>query len=243
MTGNHNGSPAPGTTTTPKADPTAGTATAPEAGPEARAVVRPATAEDVPRAVRTLTQAFANYPWTRHTVDAADHAHRMERFQEIFLTRVGLAHGRVWVADDGDAVAVWTTPETVNAEAVFAELAPEFAALAGDRLTAYEEAEAALLPHRPTEPAWFLGTIGVTPDRQGSGLGRAVIRPGIAAAERAGVPAYLETSDEGNVRFYERLGFQITATLHLPGNGPRTWSMLRPPSPTAPRPITMSDHP
>ncbi|MFF4604025.1 GNAT family N-acetyltransferase [Streptomyces sp. NPDC001339] len=225
MTGNHH------------ATPEAGPETSPEATTPAEIIVRPATLEDVPRAVRTLGQAFANYPWTRHTVDAADHIHRMERFQELFLTRVGLAHGRVWVADDGDAVAVWTTPKTVDTDAVFAELAPEFAVLAGDRLKAYEEAEAALLPHRPTEPAWFLGTIGVTPDRQGSGLGRAVIRPGITAAEQEGVPAYLETSDEGNVRFYERLGFQITAALHLPGNGPRTWSMLRlPTNPTPPQP-------
>lgn len=76
---------------------------------------------------------------------------------------------------------------------------------------------------------WFLGTIGVDPAHQGKGLGRAVIEPGIMAAEKAGVPAYLETSTEANVRFYRRLGFEVTAEVELPGDGPRTWTMIRRP--------------
>ncbi|GGV02399.1 GNAT family N-acetyltransferase [Streptomyces spectabilis] len=191
------------------------------------ATVRPAAPEDVPRAVRTLGRAFADYAWTRHTVAADDHVRRVEGLQELFLTRIGLAHGRVWVAGGGAAVAVWTTPATADAGAVFAELAPRFTELAGDRAQAYEEAEAALRPHRPAEPVWFLGTVGVDPDRQGAGLGRAVLRPGIEAAERDGVPAFLETSAETNLRFYERLGFEVTADLTLPGGGPRTWCMVR----------------
>ncbi|WP_051854461.1 GNAT family N-acetyltransferase [Streptomyces sp. NRRL B-1347] len=174
-----------------------------------------------------MGRAFADYPWTRHTVAADDHIRRVEGLQELFLTRIGLDHGRVWVAGGGAAVAAWTTPATADAGAVLAGLAPRFAELAGDRAQAYEEAEAALRPHRPTEPVWFLGTVGVDPDRQGAGLGRAVLRPGIEAAERDGVPAFLETSAEANVRFYERLGFEVTSDLTLPSGGPRTWCMLR----------------
>ncbi|MGW1740269.1 GNAT family N-acetyltransferase [Nocardia sp. NPDC001965] len=188
--------------------------------------VRFATAADTPRATRTLTRAFADYPWTRHTLAADDHELRLAAFQELFLTRIGLPHGSVWVADDGDAVAVWTTPAT-DAAAVFTELAPRFAELAGDRAAAHSAAEAALAPHRPTGPVWFLGAVGVDPARRGRGLGRAVIEPGLAAAERDGIPAFLETSTEANVRFYERLGFRVGAEVEIPDNGPRTWCMLR----------------
>ncbi len=188
--------------------------------------VRPATTADVPRAVRTLTRAFADYPWTRHTIAAAEHERRLAEFQELFLTRIGLPHGKVWVADDGAAVAVWTTPAT-DAGAVFTELAPRFAELAGDRAAAHAAAEAALHPHRPDDPVWFLGTVGVDPARRGSGLGRAVIEPGLAAAEREGVAAFLETSTAANVRFYEHLGFHVTAEVDIPDGGPRTWCMLR----------------
>ncbi|TQM31954.1 acetyltransferase (GNAT) family protein [Nocardia bhagyanarayanae] len=190
--------------------------------------VRSATPADIPRATRTLGRAFADYAWTRHTIDARDHEQRVRGMQELFLTHIGLPHGRVWIADEGAAVAVWTTPAT-DAGPAFAELAPRFADLAGDRAAAYAAADAALAPHRPVEPVWFLGTVGVDPDSQGRGLGGAVIRPGLAAADRAGVPAFLETSEKRNVGFYERLGFRVTATVDLPDGGPTTWAMLRDP--------------
>lgn len=191
--------------------------------------VRPATWDDVPRAVRTLGAAFADYPATRHTVDAERHEERVTELQELFLTRVGLGIGRVWVADDGDAVAVWTTPDSTEAGAVFAELGPRLAELAGSRLAAHQEMESLLEPHRPKEPAWFLATVGVAPGRQGHGLGSAVVKPGIEEAARAGVPAYLETSDARNLPFYQRLGFTVTADVPLPGDGPRTWCLTRHP--------------
>ncbi|KUL37319.1 puromycin N-acetyltransferase [Streptomyces sp. NRRL F-4489] len=193
-----------------------------------RPAVRPATHDDLPRIVRTLGRAFADYPLTRHTIAAEDHQARLERFHELFVARIGLDHGRVWVTEDCAAVAVWTTPETA-AEEAFAEIGPRLAEICGDRARASAEAEAAMRPHRPAGPVWFLGSAGVDPAWQGRGLGAAVIRPGLRAAEQAGVPAFLETSDEGNVRFYERLGFAVTAAYPLPGGGPRTWAMTREP--------------
>lgn len=193
------------------------------------AEVRRARPGDVPRALRTLGEAFADYPATRHTVDAEDHARRVTGVEELLLTRVGLEAGEVWVADDGDAVAVWTTPRHANAGAVFAEIGPRLAELAGDRIGAQATMEGALAPHRPTSPVWFLATVGVADGRRGSGLGSAVLRPGIEAAAKDGVPAFLETSDRRNLPFYARLGFEVTAEVDIPDGGPRTWCLTRPP--------------
>ncbi|MFD7105242.1 GNAT family N-acetyltransferase [Streptomyces celluloflavus] len=190
--------------------------------------VRPVMPEDVDTAVRTLADAFADYPFTRHVVAADDHQERVRRFQELFLTRVGMVYGRVWVADGGRAVAVWTVPGQDPGPA-FAEVGPLIGELAGDRAAAFASAEQALEPHRPSEPAWFLATVGVAPQAQGRGLGSAVLRPGLVAAAQEGVPAFLETSSERNVRFYERLGFVVTASVALPDGGPRTWCMRREP--------------
>lgn len=194
--------------------------------------VRPAVSADVPTAVETLGRAFADYEFTRHVIAADEHEKRVRRFQELCLTRVGMDYGRVWVAEQGRAVAVWTTPECDPTPA-FAEIGPKLGQLAGDRAAAFAEADRALEPHRPTEPAWFLATVGVDPDFQGTGLGAAVIKPGMEAATRAGCPAFLETSNEQNVRFYEHLGFVVTAAVDLPDNGPRTWCLLHEPAPEA----------
>ncbi|MFF9798543.1 GNAT family N-acetyltransferase [Streptomyces rochei] len=196
--------------------------------PDSAPQVRPATPDDVPAAVRTLARAFADYPFTRHVVAADDHPERVRRFQELFLTRVAMEYGRAWVTDARRAVAAWTTPERDPGPA-FAEVGPLVAGLAGDRAAALEAAEHALAPYRPADPVWFLATVGVDPAAQGTGLGTAVLRPGLEAAEQAGFPVFLETSHAGNVRFYARLGFEVTAEVALPDGGPTTWCMRREP--------------
>ncbi|WP_371096287.1 GNAT family N-acetyltransferase [Streptomyces sanglieri] len=190
--------------------------------------VRPIIDADIPTAVETLARAFADYPYTRHVVAADDHEGRIRRFQELCLTRVGMVCGRVWVADAGRAVAVWATPDQ-DPSSAFAEIGPLLGSLAGDRAAAFESAEQAVAPYRPQEPAWFLNTVGVTPEAQGQGIGSAVLVPGIEAAALAGYPVFLETSSERNVKFYERLGFEVTAEVVLPDNGPCTWCMRKDP--------------
>ncbi|MDQ3579925.1 MAG: GNAT family N-acetyltransferase, partial [Actinomycetota bacterium] len=184
--------------------------------------------EDIEAATDTLAAAFEGSLLVRHVVAADDFERRVRGLQRLFLVGVGMDHGAVWVTDDSSAVAVWTTPDT-DGEAAFRAIAEQAVELAGDRARASARTEWALRPHRPTEPAWFLGVVGVRPDRQGRGLGSAVIRPGLDAADAAGVFAHLETSEDRNVRLYRALGFEVTAEVRLPDGGPLTWCMRRAP--------------
>ncbi|WP_411108651.1 GNAT family N-acetyltransferase [Streptomyces sp. c-19] len=180
-----------------------------------------AACEAVDDLARASEGAFRSHP------DAAIML-RIRRYQWLCLTRIGMVYGRVWVADDGRAGAVWAVPGQDPSPA-FAELGPLLGELSGDRAAASETADTAMAPYRPEEPGWFLETVATAPEAQGKGLGSAVLIPGIQEAERAGYPAFLETSSEANVRFYERLGFKVTADVQLPHNGPRTWCMRRDP--------------
>ena len=80
-------------------------------------------------------------------------------------------------------------------------------------------------------PHWYLGVLATEPARQGTGLGRAVTAPMLAAADRAGHPAYLETASEGNVGIYRRLGFEPVRDVTMPDGGPTCWLMRRDPRP------------
>ncbi|MGW1342428.1 GNAT family N-acetyltransferase [Kribbella sp. NPDC002412] len=189
--------------------------------------VRRASETDVDAAVRTLARAFEDYPMTRMGLDPDHYLDRLTQYQRLFLTQIGLPHGRVWVTSDVSAVAVWTTPATPpNA---FAPHADAFKELAGSRAELAAEYEQAMGIFRPREPVWFLALVGVDPDRRSQGLGRAVIAPGLATADADHSAAFLETQEPGNLGFYESLGFTVIAELELPHRGPIHYAMYRPP--------------
>jgi ribosomal protein S18 acetylase RimI-like enzyme len=190
--------------------------------------VREATDSDVDAAARTLTRALADYPMTRLCIDPDGYLDRLTQYHELFLTGIGLTHGRVWVTDDASAVAVWLTPTTPPD--AFAPHAEAFQELSGSQAELAAEYGQATAIFRPRPPHWLLALAAVEPNRQRQGLGRAVIGPGLAAADAEHNPAFLETQDPANVDFYEALGFTVVAELQLPHNGPMHYAMYRPAS-------------
>ena len=53
--------------------------------------------------------------------------------------------------------------------------------------------------------------------------------PVLKRADRDGIPAYLESTKERNVGFYERRGFRVTGTITPAPDGPTMWCMWREP--------------
>jgi ribosomal protein S18 acetylase RimI-like enzyme len=90
-------------------------------------------------------------------------------------------------------------------------------------LAAYERA-------RPRQTHWYLGTLGTDPDRQGRGVGSALLRVVLDRLDHEGLPAYLESSKERNLAFYARHGFQVTGEITT-RRGPTLWLMWREPRP------------
>src|SRR5262249_61768701 len=80
-------------------------------------------------------------------------------------------------------------------------------------------------------PHYYLGVLGVDPSCQGRGLGSTLITAGLELADRAGVGAYLETSNPRNLPFYRRHGFQVTRTIAFAPGRPPFYPIWRPPSP------------
>jgi ribosomal protein S18 acetylase RimI-like enzyme len=76
---------------------------------------------------------------------------------------------------------------------------------------------------------WYLWVIGVEPARQGRGIGSRLLQPILARADADGVPCYLETEGERNVRFYEKHGFKVAHQGQVPKLGAQVWAMLREP--------------
>ncbi|SPJ75133.1 uncharacterized protein FTOL_04864 [Fusarium torulosum] len=62
--------------------------------------------------------------------------------------------------------------------------------------------------------AWYLSSLGVSPDVQGAGYGSLLLQHGLEAADRAGVPTWL-VGLRGLDKFYNRFGFVEVARANI----------------------------
>ena len=83
-----------------------------------------------------------------------------------------------------------------------------------------------LRDHHPAERHWYLGTLGVEPELWGRGIGTELLSTWLQKVDDDRAPAYLETDTAGNLRFYERTGFEVVEELWV--LGVRIWMMRRP---------------
>jgi len=178
-----------------------------------------------------LANAFTDYAWTRWTVDAEDHVERVRGLQQLFIDRVALPYGEVWVALDEDgelvSVAVWMLPNSTVPGSVLNEIDHDQAALEGGRHEASVEAEAFVSQLRPRSSHYYLGAVGTRRDRQRHGYGAAVLAPVLRRAHVENTRVFLETSASENVHFYMGLGFSTVAEVDVPDGGPHVWAMTR----------------
>lgn len=183
-----------------------------------------AGAADLDDAAQTLAAAFESYAWTRWSIPADDYPVRLERLQRLYLGHA-LEHGIVLVGGIGagnvDGVIAVLSP---SAPAPSDELQAQAAELHGARLAVVAAAQTPPLP----DGVWNLATLGLHPEAQGHGLGAALIGAALAEVDASRVTAdtALETSDDRNVRLYERAGFTVTATTQIQ-DGPTVYTMLR----------------
>lgn len=59
---------------------------------------------------------------------------------------------------------------------------------------------------------WHVDPLGVSPERQGQGIGSKLLRYFCNLVDKNKDAAYLETDSESNVRLYERFGFKVIET-------------------------------
>ncbi len=196
----------------------------PGADPE----LRVAAAEDVPRLKAVMAEAFIEDPIIAWLMpDDTKRRTRLRRFFAIELRYLALARGRVWTTGDLSGTALTTPPGAwrVPLRATLLE-----GTAFGAHLSRAARLGAAMERRHLREPHYYVRDVGVLPDMQGKGLGRALIRPTLDRCDREGLPAYLEASSERSAALYERLGFQLTDELRV-ADSPPLRLMVRPPRP------------
>ena len=194
--------------------------------------VRAATAADLPRAARSLANAFAADPvWNWLT---RENARRYERgaagFFEAESRHVLAGPGEVLVDEECGGAALWCAPDKwKSSPRQLVSIVGPALRLMGSRTPRALMALSALEKAHPTTPHWYLAFLGTDPSHQGKGIGSALIRAVTDRCDEEGMPGYLESSKESNVPFYGRHGFEVTAEHRFAKDGPSLWLMWREP--------------
>jgi ribosomal protein S18 acetylase RimI-like enzyme len=189
--------------------------------------VRQLTPADIPRAAATLADAFCDDPFSVWLFPARRLRERLLASWTMQLRVISVPRGYAFATADLDGVALWAPPGDPGLGFLQQlRLFVPFVRILGRRLPAAIAGFGVIRRGHPSEPHWYLSTIGVAPARQRAGLGRALIRPMLERADREQAITYLETFKPDNVAYYERFGFAVTGEDDVP-DGPHMWSMTR----------------
>lgn len=177
---------------------------------------------DIPTAVDCLVQAFAHDELVQYFFPGEPDS-RMAGTREFFTilmtVRVELGMPAIILKDDGMIVGAVMGYDTNR---------PEWSKAQSDRWDAFTGSRGGLSERldtytqvakrfEPREPHFYLGVLGVHPDRQGMGAGRILVDAYCrhSDADPSSTGTYLETVGEKNVRFYKRCGFDVAGSAMM----------------------------
>jgi ribosomal protein S18 acetylase RimI-like enzyme len=198
-------------------------------------VVRRATDDDVDAMAAQLARTFIDDPVACHTF--RHESRRDAALRAFFGTQMRadyLPFGGCYTTDDYAGSAIWAPagkPLLTGLRGI-ATMLPVLPYVATTFVTTLRMLNTLESMH-PHEPHWYLASLGTAVERQGKGVGSALMRPVLEHCDAEGLPCYLESSKERNVPFYRRHGFEVVKEVQLPGDGPTMWTMWREPQPAA----------
>ncbi|MEI5101600.1 GNAT family N-acetyltransferase [Streptomyces sp. PmtG] len=199
--------------------------------------IRRATERDRMDVVRLMDETFRRDPVSSWVFPEEERRRRRHgALMEAFLD-LAFAEGYVDIAEDGSAVALWWSvpaDHEANEDAAVAADGPARLREAVDPDNERVEVIGQLTTEiHPTDRAHqYLHMIAVRPDRQGRGIGTALVTSVLERCDREGRHAYLEASSARSRELYLRLGFiDLGQALDLP-DGPTMWPMWREPNPS-----------
>jgi GNAT superfamily N-acetyltransferase len=198
--------------------------------------VRLGVQSDVDGMIETAVEAFFEDPVTVWIYP--EESGRRQKLEEWYrLTfQIGFRAGHTYRTPENKAIAIWappSVPQMFDSEPESRAMAEMFRRHLGSRARPVFDGLMTIENAHPREvPHFYLSLLATAPEMQGKGLASALLEEVLGRCDDEVWPAYLETSRERNVRFYEGRGFRETGTVEIPDGGPKLWFMWRDPRPT-----------
>lgn len=195
--------------------------------------VHAVTDADADKAIATLTLAFATDAVIRAFYpDPLDHLTHFREMMQINIAPA-IAHRSAYYVEGFSAATIWFPPVDPDDDADAKERRRQLDALI-ERTASTEgnddlfAAMGEMGKWHPSDPHWYLFSIGVDPHRQNEGLGSVLMEHALPKCDSNGIMSYLESSNPRNVPFYQRHGFDVLQVVQV-GSSPTFTLMVREP--------------
>ncbi|HVV38643.1 MAG TPA: GNAT family N-acetyltransferase [Acidimicrobiales bacterium] len=193
--------------------------------------VRKATMADIDRLSTALASAFDDDPVFEFLFPQKNRAKTYKAFFGRELAKHYLPHDEAWTTSDRNGAALWAPPgrwRQSNLDTI--KSLPSFIRILGASLPRAFRALLEVENAHPPGEHYYLAVLGTEQAAQGKGVGTSVLAPVLEKCDEQGIGAYLESSKEKNIPFYNRHGFEVMRELPLlGGKGPSVWLMWRDP--------------
>ena len=194
--------------------------------------IRRAGATDTGAATSVLASAFAEDPMFAWLIGARTDTERRlpHMFGHFLAAELAKEHHAVDVVEGGGGVAIWHGVDDWKTPIrELARMAPAALRTFGRRLPRALRTLSMVEKAHPEEPHLYLAVLGVSPDRQGQGLGGALLTAMTERCDTEGLAAHLENSNPRNEALYARHGFVPQGPIDLPSGAPVLGAMWREP--------------
>jgi len=189
---------------------------------------------DIKAATEMLTRAFQHDPILEVAFTSKKEKERLAsylfqydlgycfRYGEVYATSADMEGIAAWLAPNCYPRTLWNLICSVPLSVTFG-----IARSGGTRMKFVGEYIDSM--HRRLAPFkhWYLCVLGVDPRFQGEGYAGKLVRGMLARIDKEGLPCYVETMTEKNVRLYEHFGFKIVEESAIPKTNLTNWAMLR----------------
>lgn len=184
--------------------------------------------------VEVLALAFVDYPVFRFVLRGSEGSTFQAHIRHLIGYYADSRLLRGWpvlgIREKGRLVAAALVSDPVRTpapESLQASFRRVSAIIGPDAIERMDRFESILDPYLPEFATYFVGMLGVVPDRRGAGYGRALMEQVAQMAtdrdEAHGVT--LSTEDPGNLSFYQHLGYRILGKADL--RDLTTWLLVR----------------
>jgi ribosomal protein S18 acetylase RimI-like enzyme len=189
---------------------------------------------DIEAATEMLTRAFQHDPLLEVAFTSKREKERLAyylfqydlgycfRYGEVYTTSAHMEGIAAWLPPDYYPRTLWNLIRSVPLSVSFGIVRS-----GGARMKSVGEYIDSMHKRLAPFKHWYLCVLGVDPRFQGEGYAGKLLREMLARIDEEGLPCYVETMTDKNVRLYEHFDFKIVEKSVIPKTNLTNWALLR----------------